>query len=62
MRVVLFAPVEYLTYGSRRAVFLARAALRNAHKRTAVQVAAEITAEYFDNLAGLTNTHLLRVL
>ena len=62
MRVVLFAPVEYLMYGSRRAVFLARAALRNAHKRTAVQVAAEITAEYFDNLAGLSNTHLLRVL
>ena len=56
--VALFAPVEYLTYGSRKAVLPARAALRIAHKRTAVQVAAEITAEYFDYLAGLSKTHL----
>ena len=28
VRVVLFAPVEYLTYGSRKAVLFARAALR----------------------------------
>ena len=58
VRVVSFTPVEYLTYGKRKAVLFRRAALRIAHKRTAVQVAAEITAEYFDYHAGLSKTHL----
>ena len=58
MRVALFAPVEYLTYGKRKAVLFARAALRIAHKRTAVQITAEIDAEYFDDLAGLSKAHL----
>ena len=62
VRVVLFAPVEYLTYGSRKAVLFARAALRITKKRPAVQITAETDAEYFDNLAGLSKTHLHRVL
>ena len=62
VRVVLFAPVEYLTYGSRKAVFFARAALRIAHKRTAAQLIPEIAAEYFDYHASLGKTHLHRVL
>ena len=62
IQIVLFAPVEYLTYGSRKNVLFARTAVRIAHRRTAIQVAAEIAAEYFDDLAGLSNTHLYRVL
>ncbi len=58
IQIVLFAPVEYLTYGSRKNVLFARTAVRIAHRRTAIQVAAEIAAEYFDDLAGLSNTHL----
>ena len=33
-----------------------------AHKQTAVQITAETAAEYFDDLAGLSNTQLYRVL
>ena len=62
IQIVLFAPVEYLTYGSRKNVLFSRTAVRIAHRRTAIQVAAEIAAEYFDDLAGLSNTHLYRVL
>ena len=62
VRVALFAPVEYLTYGSRKAVLLARAALRIAHKRASMQNTTETAAEYFNDLAGLANTHLHRVL
>ena len=62
VQVVLFAPVEYLTYGSRKAVLFARAALRITKKRTAVQITAETAAEYFDDLAGLAIAHLYRVL
>ena len=62
VRVVLFAPVEYLTYGSRKAVLFARAALRITKKRTAVQITAETAAEYFDDLAGLAKPHLYRAL
>ena len=57
VRVVLFAPVEYLTYGSRKAVFIARAATHIAHKRTFAQGTFETDAEYFDYLAGLSKTH-----
>ncbi len=58
VRVVLFAPVEYLTYGSRKAVFFARAATHIAHKRTFAQGTFETDAEYFDYRAGLSKTHL----
>ena len=61
-QIALFAPVEYLTYGSRKNVLFTRTAVRIAHRRTAIQVAAEIAAEYFDDLAGLSNTQLYRVL
>ena len=62
IRVVLFAPVEYLTYGSRKAVLPARAALRIAHQRTSTQGTFETIAEYFDYHASITKTHLYRVL
>ena len=58
IQIVLFAPVEYLTYGSRKNVLFARTAVRIAHRRTAVQITAETATEYFDDLAGLSNTHL----
>ena len=58
VRVVLFAPVEYLTYGSRKAVFFARAATHIARKRTSAQGTFETDAEYFDYHAGLSKTHL----
>ena len=58
VQVALFAPVEYLTYGSRKAVFFARAATHIAHKRTSAQGTFETDAEYFDYLAGLSKTHL----
>ena len=62
MRVALFAPVEYLTYGSRKAVLFTRAAMHIAHKRTSAQGTSETDAEYFDYNADLSNTHLHRVL
>jgi len=62
IQIVLFAPVEYLTYGSRKNVLFARTAVHIAHKQTAVQITAETAAEYFDDLAGLSNTQLYRVL
>ena len=37
VRVASFAPVEYLTYGSRKAVLPARATLHIAHRRAAMQ-------------------------
>ena len=62
VQVALFAPVEYLTYGSRKAVLFTRAAMHIAHKRTSTQGTSETDAEYFDYHAGLANTHLYRVL
>ena len=62
VRVALFAPVEYLTYGSRKAVLFTRAAMHIAHKRTSAQGTSETDAEYFDYNADLSNTHLHRVL
>ena len=62
VQVVLFAPVEYLTYGSRKAVLFTRAAMHIAHKRTSAQGTSETDAEYFDYNADLSNTHLHRVL
>ena len=62
VRVVSFTPVEYLTYGKRKAVLFRRAALRIAHKRASTQDTTETNAEYFDYHAGLANTHLYRVL
>ena len=62
VQVVLFAPVEYLTYGSRKAVLFTRAAMHIAHKRTSTQGTSETDAEYFDYNADLSNTHLHRVL
>ena len=62
VRVVSFAPVEYLTYGIRKAVLFARTATHIAHKRTAIQDVSEIDAEYFDDHAGLSKAHLNRVL
>ena len=62
VRVVLFTPVEYLTYGSRKAVLFTRAAMHIAHKRTSTQGTSETDAEYFDYNADLSNTHLHRVL
>ena len=62
VRVALFAPVEYLTYGSRKAVLFTRAAMHIAHKRTSTQGTSETDAEYFDYNADLSNTHLHRVL
>ena len=62
VRVVSFAPVEYLTYGSRKAVLFTRAAMHIAHKRTSTQGTSETDAEYFDYNADLSNTHLHRVL
>ena len=58
VRVVSFAPVEYLTYGKRKAVLFARTATNIARKHTSTQGASETDAEYFDNLAGLSKTHL----
>ena|GEM_PF-4674085 len=58
VQIASFAPVEYLTYGSRKAVFFARAATHIAHKRTFAQGTFETDAEYFDYLAGLSKTHL----
>ena len=62
VRVASFAPVEYLTYGSRKAVLFTRAAMHIAHKRTSAQGTSETDAEYFDYNADLSNTHLHRVL
>ena len=62
VRVASFAPVEYLTYGSRKAVLFTRAAMHIAHKRTSTQGTSETDAEYFDYNADLSNTHLHRVL
>ena len=62
VQVVLFAPIEYLTYGSRKAVLFTRAAMHIAHKRTSAQGTSETDAEYFDYNADLSNTHLHRVL
>ena len=62
VQVALFAPVEYLTYGSRKAVLFTRAAMHIAHKRTSTQGTSETDAEYFDYNADLSNTHLHRVL
>ena len=62
VQVALFAPVEYLTYGSRKAVLFTRAAMHIAHKRTSAQGTSETDAEYFDYNADLSNTHLHRVL
>ena len=62
VQVVLFAPIEYLTYGSRKAVLFTRAAMHIAHKRTSTQGTSETDAEYFDYNADLSNTHLHRVL
>ena len=62
VRVVSFAPVEYLTYGKRKAILFARTATHIARKHTSTQGASETDAEYFDDLAGLSNTHLHRVL
>ena len=62
VRVVSFAPVEYLTYGSRKAVLFTRAAMHIAHKRTSAQGTSETDAEYFDYNADLSNTHLHHVL
>ena len=61
VQVALFAPAEYLTYGSRKAVLPARAASRIAHKRTSTQGTFETIAEYFDCHAGLSKTHPSRV-
>ncbi len=62
VQVALFAPAEYLTYGSRKAVLFTRAAMHIAHKRTSTQGTSETDAEYFDYNADLSNTHLHRVL
>ena len=62
VQVASFAPVEYLTYGSRKAVLFTRAAMHIAHKRTSAQGTSETDAEYFDYNADLSNTHLHRVL
>ena len=62
VQVALFAPVEYLTYGSRKAVLFTRAAMHIAHKRTSTQGTSETDAEHFDYNADLSNTHLHRVL
>ena len=62
VRVASFAPAEYLTYGSRKAVLFTRAAMHIAHKRTSTQGTSETDAEYFDYNADLSNTHLHRVL
>ena len=62
MRVALFVPVEYLTYGSRKAILFVRSALRIVHKWTSTQGTPETAAEYFDYHARLSNTHLHRVL
>ena len=58
VRVASFAPVEYLTYESRKTVLFASAAVHIAHKRTSTHGTPETIAEYFDYLAGLANTHL----